>query len=125
MSDSLRRDIKERIKRRDFHCEKELTLSIISGKWKAVIIWHLGHEGTHRFSELQKLFPNISHKILTNQLKELIDDGIVSREVFPEVPPKVEYSITELGKTIVPIVDMLYQWGKKRMDELKKEIDES
>lgn len=125
MSDSLRRDIKERIKRGDFYCEKELTLSIISGKWKAIIIWHLGHEGTHRFSELQKLFPNISHKILTNQLKELIDDGIVSREVFPEVPPKVEYSITELGKTIVPIVDMLYQWGKKRMDELKKEIDES
>lgn len=125
MSDALRKDIKERIKRGDFHCEKELTLSIISGKWKAVIIWHLGHEGTHRFSELQKLFPNISHKILTNQLKELIDDGIVVREVFPEVPPKVEYSLTELGETIVPIVDMLYQWGKKRMDELKKEINES
>ena len=72
---------------------------------------------------MQKLFPNISHKILTKQLKELIDDGIVFREVFPEVPPKVEYSLTELGETIVPIVDMLYQWGKKRMDELKMEID--
>lgn len=119
MPDKLRKEIREKIKNKDFHCEKELTLSIISGKWKVVIIWHLGHQGTHRFGELQKLFPSISHRILTKQLKELMEDGIIERYVYPEVPPRVEYSITELGMTLVPIVDMLYDWGKKRMDDLK------
>lgn len=123
MINNFRKEIREKIEKGEFHCEKELTLSIISGKWKIVILWHLGHEGTHRFSELQKLFPNISHKILTNQLRELIEDGIVSKEIFPEVPPRVEYSMTELGMTIIPIIDMLYDWGKKRMDEIKKQIN--
>lgn len=122
MTDNLRKEIKSKIQNGEFNCEKELTLSIISGKWKVVILWHLGHEGKHRFSELQKLFPKISHKMLSNQLRELEEDGIVYREVFPQVPPKVEYSLTELGMTLIPIVDMLYEWGKKRMAEIKKEI---
>ena len=121
MSDTLRKEIQERILNQDYHCEKELTLSIISGKWKVVILWHLGVEGTHRFSELQKLFPKISHKILSNQLRDLIEDGIVHREVIPEVPPKVEYSMTELGMTLLPIVEMMYEWGKKRIDQIKQE----
>ncbi|MGE7672029.1 winged helix-turn-helix transcriptional regulator [Lysinibacillus sp. NPDC094403] len=121
MSDKLREEIKVRILNNDYHCEKELTLSIISGKWKVVILWHLGVEGPHRFSELQRLFPKISHKILTNQLRELMEDGIVHREVFPEVPPKVEYSMTELGMTLLPIVEMMYEWGKKRIDQIKQE----
>lgn len=119
MSD-LRKEILDKINNGDFNCEKELTLSIISGKWKIVILWHLGRDGAHRFSELQRLFPKITHKMLTSQLKELIDDGIVHREVFPEVPPRVEYSITELGKTLLPIVEMMYEWGKKRIEDLKK-----
>ena len=123
MSDKLREDIKERILKNDYHCEKELTLSIISGKWKVVILWHLGVEGPHRFSELQRLFPKISHKMLTNQLRELMEDGIVHREVFPEVPPKVEYSMTELGMTLLPIVEMMYEWGKKRIDQIKQESE--
>ncbi|MGE5704328.1 MAG: winged helix-turn-helix transcriptional regulator [Clostridia bacterium] len=121
MADTLRKEIKERILTHDYHCEKELTLSIISGKWKVVILWHLGVEGPHRFSELQKLFPKISHKMLTNQLRELIEDEIVQRKVFPEVPPKVEYSMTELGMTLLPIVEMMYEWGKKRIDQIKQE----
>ncbi|MFJ7977122.1 winged helix-turn-helix transcriptional regulator [Peribacillus sp. NPDC096379] len=121
MSDKLREEIKDRILTHDYHCEKELTLSIISGKWKVVILWHLGVEGPHRFSELQKLFPKISHKILTNQLRELMEDGIVHRGVFPEIPPKVEYSMTELGMTLLPIVEMMYEWGKKRIDQIKQE----
>lgn len=121
MSDKLREEIKERILSHDYHCEKELTLSIISGKWKVVILWHLGVEGPHRFSELQRLFPKISHKILTNQLRELTEDGIVHREVIPESPPKVEYSMTELGMTLLPIVEMMYEWGKKRIDQIKLE----
>jgi DNA-binding HxlR family transcriptional regulator len=123
MSDTLREEIKEKIINGDFNCEKELTLSIISGKWKIVILWHLGVEGPHRFSDLQRLFPKISHKVLANQLHELMEDGIVHREVYPEVPPKVEYSMTELGMTLLPIVEMMYEWGKKRIEEFKKEMN--
>lgn len=122
VSNTLREEIKSKIEKGEFHCEKELTLSIISGKWKVVILWHLGHEGKHRFSELQKLFPKISHKMLANQLRELEEDEIINREVFAEVPLRVEYSMTELGMTLIPIIDMLYDWGKKRMDEIKKQM---
>lgn len=122
MSD-LRKEILDKINNRDFNCEKELTLSIFSGKWKIVILWHLGREGAHRFSELQRLFPKITHKMLTSQLKELIDDGIVHREVFPEVPPRVEYSMTELGMTLMPIIEMMYEWGKKRIADIKNSED--
>ncbi|MHC5531493.1 winged helix-turn-helix transcriptional regulator [Priestia megaterium] len=123
MSDTLREEIRKKILNGDFNCEKELTLSILSGKWKVVILWHLGVEGPHRFSDLQKLFPKISHKILSNQLHELTEDGIIHREVFPEIPPRVEYSMTELGITLLPIVEMMYEWGQKRMVDLKKQIN--
>ncbi|AXI27863.1 transcriptional regulator [Priestia megaterium] len=122
MSDTLREEIKEKILHGDFNCEKELTLSIFSGKWKIVILWHLGVEGPHRFSNLQKLFPKISHKILSKQLRELMEDGIIHRTVYPEIPPRVEYSMTELGMTLLPIIEMMYEWGKNRMRELKKDI---
>ncbi|MFD1776918.1 winged helix-turn-helix transcriptional regulator [Paenibacillus rhizophilus] len=122
MSDPLREEIKQKIVNGDFHCEKELTLSIISGKWKVVILWHLGVEGAHRFSDLQKLFPKISHKILTQQLRELMEDGIVHREVYPDIPPKVEYSMTELGMTLLPIVEMMYEWGKMRIERIRREL---
>ncbi|AKG36754.1 winged helix-turn-helix transcriptional regulator [Paenibacillus durus] len=122
MSDPLREEIRQKIVNGDFHCEKELTLSIISGKWKVVILWHLGVEGPHRFSDLQKLFPKISHKILTQQLRELMEDGIVHREVYPDIPPKVEYSMTELGMTLLPIVEMMYEWGKMRIERIKQEL---
>ncbi|WP_139492440.1 winged helix-turn-helix transcriptional regulator [Brevibacillus dissolubilis] len=122
MSDTLRKEIHDKIQNGDFNCEKELTLSIISGKWKIVILWHLGTEGPLRFSDLQRLFPKISHKMLTNQLKELADDGIVHREVYPEVPPRVEYSMTELGMTLLPIIELMYEWGKKRVAALQEEM---
>ncbi|MGG1662401.1 winged helix-turn-helix transcriptional regulator [Brevibacillus sp. NRS-1366] len=124
MSD-LRKETQEKIRNGDFTCSKELTLSIFSGKWKVVILWHLGVEGPHRFSELQRLFPKITHKMLTSQLKELMEDGIVHREVFPDVPPRVEYSMTALGMTLLPIIEMMYEWGEKRMEDLKLEIGES
>ncbi|MEB1806418.1 MAG: helix-turn-helix transcriptional regulator [Bacillaceae bacterium] len=121
MADTLRKEIKEKIEKREFNCEKELTLSVISGKWKIVIIWYLAQENSYRFSELQKLLPKITHKMLSSQLKELIEDGIIHREVFPEVPPRVEYSLTPLGKSLLPIIDLMYEWGKKRIEDLKKE----
>ncbi|MNB70617.1 HTH-type transcriptional activator HxlR [compost metagenome] len=123
MSDQLREEIRNKIVNGDYHCEKELTLSVISGKWKVVILWHLGVEGPHRFSDLQRLFPKISHKILTQQLRELMEDGIVHREVYPDIPPKVEYSMTELGMTLLPIVEMMYEWGKMRIGMIRSELN--
>lgn len=95
-----------------FNCEKELTLSIISGKWKMLIMWHLGKEGTKRFGELKSLMPKITHRMLVSQLRELEDDLIVSRVVYPVVPPKVEYSLTERGRSLLPILDSMHEWGK-------------
>ena len=122
MSENIRKDIREKIQKGNFNCEKELTLSIISGKWKVVILWHLGVEGPHRFSELQRLFPSISHKVLSNQLKELMEDGIVDRTVYPEIPPRVEYYMTELGMSLLPIVEMMYDWGKMRMEQIRNTV---
>ncbi|EJS72332.1 transcriptional regulator [Bacillus cereus] len=123
MSENIRKDIHEKIQHGNFNCEKELTLSIISGKWKVVILWHLGVEGPHRFSELQRLFPSISHKVLSNQLKELMEDGIVHRTVYPEIPPRVEYYMTELGMSLLPIVEMMYDWGKMRMEQIRNTLE--
>ncbi|MFJ5624975.1 winged helix-turn-helix transcriptional regulator [Peribacillus loiseleuriae] len=95
-----------------FNCEKELTLSIIGGKWKMLIMWHLGKDGTKRFGELKSLIPAITQRMLVSQLRELEEDLIVSRKVYPVVPPKVEYSLTERGHTLIPILESMYVWGK-------------
>ncbi|OCA82032.1 winged helix-turn-helix transcriptional regulator [Pseudobacillus wudalianchiensis] len=112
-----------------FNCEKELTLSVIGGKWKMLILWHLGKEGTKRFNELRTLMPGITQKMLVNQLRELEEDLIVHREVYPVVPPKVEYSLTEQGRSLIPILEIMYEWGKNYKktiaDELGIEINEA
>jgi DNA-binding HxlR family transcriptional regulator len=111
-----------------FNCEKELTLSVIGGKWKMLILWHLGREGTKRFGELKALMPGITQRMLVNQLRELEEDLIVQRKVYPVVPPKVEYSLTEHGKSLMPILDSMYKWGKNYMETVlnnKVEIKES
>jgi len=89
----------------------ELTLQVIGGKWKPIIIYRLGNEGTLRFSEIKRSIPNITQKMLTQQLRELENDGAVFREVYPQVPPKVEYSLTELGQSVMPVIEALCQWG--------------
>ena len=119
--DDLRREVRRKIQMGEFNCEKELTLSIISGKWKIAIIYYLSTEGTLRFSEIKRLFPKITHKVLTTQVRELEDDGIIHRKVFPEVPPRVEYSLTELGESLTPIVFMMYEWGKQNMKSFNKQ----
>jgi DNA-binding HxlR family transcriptional regulator len=90
-------------------------MSIISGKYKVVIIWHLGNEGPYRYGGLFRLFQSISNRILTKQLRDLELDGIISRRVYPVVPPKVEYFLTELGRSLLPIVNAIYEWGKTNM----------
>lgn len=101
----------------DIYREKELTLSVLEGKWKLIILCHLGLKGTKRFTELKNLIPDITQRMLTNQLRELEKDGLVHREVYPVVPPKVEYSLTELGKSLMPIIEMLEEWGKNYLKE--------
>lgn len=104
--------VKERINLKEINCHKELTLAVIGGKWKLIILWHLGLEGTKRFSELKKLIPNITQKMLTNQLRELEEDQLLLRKVYPEVPPKVEYSLTEYGQSLMPVLRSMYDWGE-------------
>ncbi|WP_163538807.1 winged helix-turn-helix transcriptional regulator [Gracilibacillus sp. YIM 98692] len=106
---------------KSYNCEKELTLAVIGGKWKVLILWHLGKEGTKRFSELKSLMPGITHRILINQLRELEDNRIVHREVYPVVPPKVEYSLTHHGQSLMPILDSLYEWGENFMEVISED----
>ncbi|AMQ06125.1 MULTISPECIES: helix-turn-helix domain-containing protein [Sporosarcina] len=101
-----------------FNCEKELTLAIIGGKWKMLVLWHLGKEGTKRFGELKTLIPGITQRMLVNQLRELEDHLIVHREVYAVVPPKVEYSLTEHGRSLMPILETMYEWGKDYMENV-------
>ena len=95
-----------------YQCPVEATLEVIEGKWKPIILWQLRTEKL-RFSGLQQSMQGISPKMLTKQLRELEDDGLILREVYPEIPPKVEYSLTEFGKTMLPVLDALYKWGNE------------
>lgn len=92
------------------HCPVEATLELIGGKYKALILWHLS-EKTLRFSELKKLLPTATGKMLTQQLRELEAQNLLHREVFPVIPPKVEYSLTELGQSLMPVLVAMRDWG--------------
>jgi DNA-binding HxlR family transcriptional regulator len=94
-------------------CPIEATLRVIGGKWKPVILWFLGNEGTMRFSELRRAVPLATQKMLTQHLRELEADGLVHREVYPQVPPKVEYSLTELGRSLAPALSAMSEWGQR------------
>ena len=95
-----------------YHCPVELTLQTIMGKWKAVLLWDLRDE-IKRYGELKKLHAGLTHKMLTQQLRELEGDGIIARKVYAQVPPKVEYSLTDLGREIIPILEMMGRWGRR------------
>ena len=98
------------------NCPVVATLNIIGGKYKALILWHLV-DGTLRFGELKKLIPQITQKMLTQQLRELQADNIISRTVYPVVPPKVEYTLTDLGKSLIPVLNAMRDWGIDYMEE--------
>jgi len=96
---------------KEYKCGIDVTLAVVGGKWKASILWHLAQE-TMRFSDLQRQFSDTTRKMLTQQLRELEMDGLVHREVYPQVPPKVEYSLTEKGRSIHPILEQMCEWGR-------------
>ena len=98
-------------------CPVETTLDVIGGKWKGIILYHL-ISGTKRFNEFQKLHPCITQRMLTLQLRELEFDGVVHREVYKEVPPKVAYSLIEFGRTLNPIILLKKDWGVKNKDRI-------
>ncbi len=101
-------------------CPVELTLNVIGGKWKGIILYHL-IGGTKRFNYFRRLYPKLTQFMLTLQLRELERDGIIHREVYKEVPPKVEYSLTEFGRTLEPIILAMKVWGDK-LNEAKTPV---
>lgn len=98
-------------------CHVDVTLSVIGGKWKPVILWHL-NQGTHRFSELERKVSGITQKMLTQQLREMEHDKLIIRTVYPQVPPKVEYSISEYGKSLNQVLRAMGQWGENHAQHL-------
>ncbi|WP_339179120.1 winged helix-turn-helix transcriptional regulator [Bacillus sp. FSL R5-0560] len=99
-------------------CPVEFTLDVIGGKWKGILFYHM-IDGKKRFNEFRKICPSITQRMLTLQLRELEADGIVHREVYHQVPPKVEYSLTEFGRTLEPIVLQMKEWGDANREALE------
>lgn len=100
-----------------FSCPVDATISLIGGKYKAVILWHLRDE-TLRYSEIHRRVPRATDKMLAQQLRELERDGLLNRTVYPVVPPKTEYALTPLGKTLIPVLDSLCDWGNGYLGSL-------
>ncbi len=94
-------------------CPVETTLSFIGDKWKVLILRDLFMNGTMRFSELKRSMAGVTQKMLTQQLRDMENDGLIDRKVYPVVPPKVEYSLTDFGKSLKPVLDSLWNWGER------------
>lgn len=112
-----------KIKGRSYHCALDVTMDYIGGKWKTVVLWYL-RKDVKRFGELKKHIPGITDKMLTLQLRELENDGIVTRKMYPVVPPKVEYFLTDFGKSLLPVLEEIAKWGRK-LSETKGKMIES
>jgi DNA-binding HxlR family transcriptional regulator len=115
--------VKKRMYDCQYSCSVEATLDVMGGKWKGVILFHL-LKGTKRFNELRRMLPEVTQRMLTLQLRELEEVGIVHREIYKEVPPKVEYSLTPFGRSLEPILLLMRDWGDQFMQTLtRKEGD--
>lgn len=104
------------------NCPVERTLEVIGGRWKVLILREL-FQGVRRFGQLHRALHGITQKMLTQQLREMEEDSIIHREVYLQVPPKVEYSLTPLGESLKPIIDAMHQWGVRHLEERNKEIE--
>lgn len=107
-------------KDKQYKCAMEITIDVIGGKWKVLILWHLGNNEVMRFNELNRLHPKLTQKMLTQQLRELERDGLIYRKVYTQVPPKVEYSLSEMGSKLRPILKSMCDWGQEYMEEIKQ-----
>ncbi|MCG8618385.1 MAG: helix-turn-helix transcriptional regulator [Desulfobacterales bacterium] len=96
----------------EFRCYFQLAMQIIGGKWKPKVLFYLSANGTNRFGVLKRGIYGISEKMLIQSLKELERDGLVNRKVYRQVPPKVEYSLTDMGRSFIPVLDGMFDWGK-------------
>lgn len=109
----------EPVENQEHLCPVNTTLAVMGGKWKPLILYYLnGH--TRRFNELNRLIPAVTQRVLTMQLRELENDGIVLRKVYAQVPPKVEYSLTAFGETLMPVVAAMHEWGRAYVDECSR-----
>lgn len=104
-----------------FNCPVEATVKLMGGKYKSVILWNLA-DGKLRYSEIHRLIPSATDKVLTQQLKEMEKDGLILREVYPQVPPKTEYSLTDFGRTLMPVLNAMCDWGKDYLDKINNEL---
>ncbi|MBS1144157.1 MAG: putative HTH-type transcriptional regulator YybR [Proteobacteria bacterium] len=100
----------------DLHCAAKVTADVVGGRWKVEIL-HCLFKGTQRFSELQHAIDGVTQKVLTQQLRELEADHVISRQIFPEVPPRVEYSLTDFGRSLWPVLSAMHEWGLRHLAE--------
>jgi DNA-binding HxlR family transcriptional regulator len=107
---------------KEFHCAMDITMSFIGGKWKTVVLWYL-RKDKKRFGELKKLIPNITEKMLSLQLKDLENDGIVGRKMYAEIPPRVEYFLTDFGKSLIPMLEEIARWGRNLAETKGKMVE--
>lgn len=105
------REHRIRMHGREYHCALDVTMDYIGGKWKTIVLWYL-RGGPRRFSELDRVIPGITEKMLSVQLRALEKDGLVTRTVYPEVPPRVEYTLTDEGRTLLPLLEEIAKWGR-------------
>lgn len=106
-----------RLKDKSYRCYFEVTLDLIGGKWKPIILYYLGHHDVLRYAELRRNIHKITERMLTKQLRELEMDKMVIRKVYSVIPPKVEYSLTEKGKSLIPLLNQLKDWGEGYFNE--------
>ena len=102
-------------------CTITTTLDVLGGKWKIVILWHL-IDGTRRFNEIKHLVNGVTHKMLAQQLRELEADGLIQRKVYAQVPPRVEYSLTAYGNTLIPVLNAMSKWGHEHLQSQMREV---
>ncbi|MBW1605907.1 helix-turn-helix domain-containing protein [Lactobacillus sp. Sy-1] len=120
METDIRQDVRNKIQSGNFDCAKELTLSMFSGKHKMYILWELRNGDEIHFNQFTRIIPNVSRKVLTNQLNELIQDSIIEKRDYSEGKVKrASYKLTAIGASLIPILTMMYDWGEKRIDQLR------
>lgn len=114
--------MKSTTRRGPYICGIDAAIDVVSGKWKSLILWDLDSHGTRRFGELRRGLPGVSEKMLIQHLREMEEDGLIDREVYREVPPKVEYSLTEHGRSLNAALGPLGQWGRNRIERIGADI---